>query len=409
MLFLWSIFSLGWAVEGLDVGIQSPMSLQELNQPWNVHIDHQFWIQPVVYSNGEWSSLPVSDVLLQRFSVHHRLNRDWSVHGEIPLIFVGSKEIYRAGNRSLGTRYHMQTGRWNGAVGLDILSKGGTSTGLVWSNRGLYPNIQLNRLGVDWLFDVQAGVYRMQDIHPNIHVLLQQNKSRSFGFGFTSIWLSDALWSSATAGWTQNLDSVSLALLCQVPVWQSVSFQGSLFELQVSYRPTKLRRNTDRDGDGIRDGSERGSDQCEDAPEDIDGYKDDDGCPDLDNDADGVNDDIDECPMFAEDIDGYKDDDGCPDPDNDQDNILDIVDRCPSKPETINQYQDLDGCPDQRSHPDFDRDGLWDDRDNCPFHPEDNDGVQDDDGCPDPDSMDEWKEVLNPNTEESTDDTDAEE
>ena len=34
-------------------GIQSPMSLQELNQPWNVHIDHQFWIQPVVYSKNE--------------------------------------------------------------------------------------------------------------------------------------------------------------------------------------------------------------------------------------------------------------------------------------------------------------------------------------------------------------------
>ena len=93
MSFLWSILSLSWAVEGLDVGIQSPMSLHDLNQPWNLHIDHQFWIQPVVYSENSWVSLPVSDVLLQRFSVHHRLNRDWSVNGEIPLIFVGSKEL----------------------------------------------------------------------------------------------------------------------------------------------------------------------------------------------------------------------------------------------------------------------------------------------------------------------------
>ena len=90
--------------------------------------------------------------------------------------------------------------------------------------------------------------------------------------------------------------------------------------------------------------------------------------------------------------------------DNDQDNILDIVDRCPSQPETINQYQDLDGCPDRRSHPDFDGDGLWDDRDKCPFHPEDKDGVQDEDGCPDPDAMNDWQEVLNPNTDELTDD-----
>ena len=99
-----------------------------------------------VLNNG-WSTLPVSDVLLQRFSVHHRLNRDWSVHGEIPMIFVGSKEIYRVGNRSIGAEYHMQTGRWNGAFGLDISkSKGGTS-GLVWSKPGLYPNIQMNRSG----------------------------------------------------------------------------------------------------------------------------------------------------------------------------------------------------------------------------------------------------------------------
>ena len=78
-----------------------------------------------------------------------------------------------------------------------------------------------------------------------------------------------------------------------------------MFEVQVSYRPTKAG-NTDSDGDGIRDGSKAGADQCENAPEDIDGYKDDDGCPDPDNDGDGVNDDMDQCPMFAEDIEGTK-------------------------------------------------------------------------------------------------------
>ena len=48
------------------------------------------------------------------------------------------------------------------------------------------------------------------------------------------------------------------------------------------------------------------SDQCVDLPEDFDGYRDEDGCPDPDNDGDGVNDDIDQCPMFVEDIDGIK-------------------------------------------------------------------------------------------------------
>ena len=94
---------------------------------------------------------------------------------------------------------------------------------------------------------------------------------------------------------------------------------------------------------------------------------------------------------------GFKDEDGCPDPDNDKDNILDSVDRCPSQPETVNQYQDTDGCPDAHSQPDFDHDGIWDDRDNCPFDPEDKDGVQDDDGCPDPDEIPNWLERLKEN------------
>ena len=108
---------MGWAVEGLDVGIQSAMSLQDLSEPWDLQIDHQFLVQPVVYSNNSWSTLPVSDVLLQRVSVDHRLNRDWSIHTQVPMIFVGSKEVYRVGNRSVGARYHTQTGTWNGAVG----------------------------------------------------------------------------------------------------------------------------------------------------------------------------------------------------------------------------------------------------------------------------------------------------
>jgi outer membrane protein OmpA-like peptidoglycan-associated protein len=50
-------------------------------------------------------------------------------------------------------------------------------------------------------------------------------------------------------------------------------------------------------------------------------------------------------------MDGYKDDDGCPDPDNDSDGILDKDDKCPNEPETINGFQDEDGCPDQGPPP----------------------------------------------------------
>ena len=38
-------------------------------------------------------------------------------------------------------------------------------------------------------------------------------------------------------------------------------------------------------------------DQCVEAPEDRDGFQDDDGCPDVDNDADGTLDVQDNCPL----------------------------------------------------------------------------------------------------------------
>lgn len=62
------------------------------------------------------------------------------------------------------------------------------------------------------------------------------------------------------------------------------------------------------------------------------------------------------CPNDSEDRDGFQDDDGCPDPDNDQDRIVDIDDKCPNDPETYNGTDDTDGCPDRgcvvvRAHP----------------------------------------------------------
>jgi OmpA-OmpF porin, OOP family len=50
--------------------------------------------------------------------------------------------------------------------------------------------------------------------------------------------------------------------------------------------------------------------------------------------------------MEAEDADNFKDEDGCPDPDNDGDGVLDAADQCPDQLETANGYQDDDGCPD---------------------------------------------------------------
>ncbi len=52
------------------------------------------------------------------------------------------------------------------------------------------------------------------------------------------------------------------------------------------------------------------------------------------------------CPTEPEDLDGFEDEDGCPDPDNDDDRIADAADACPNDPETYNGNDDEDGCPD---------------------------------------------------------------
>lgn len=68
--------------------------------------------------------------------------------------------------------------------------------------------------------------------------------------------------------------------------------------------------------------------------------------PRRDADQDGVPDGRDACPAVPEDRDGYRDADGCPEPDNDGDGLLDGEDACPRRAEVFNLYQDADGCPD---------------------------------------------------------------
>jgi hypothetical protein len=136
--------------------------------------------------------------------------------------------------------------------------------------------------------------------------------------------------------------------------------------------------------DGDRDGVPDRRDQCPDAPEDRDGYQDDDGCPDLDNDGDGIPDHRDLAPDEPEDFDGWADLDGMPDPDNDGDGIPDRLDACPDEAEDFDGFRDQDGCPEEFL--DTDGDLIPDDEDLCPNSAEDRDGFQDADGCPDPDN-----------------------
>ena len=169
---------------------------------------------------------------------------------------------------------------------------------------------------------------------------------------------------------------------------------------------------SDRDKDGIPNGA----DMCAEDSEDIDGFEDNDGCPDPDNDKDGVCDPwvaekglsakyksvctgSDKCLNEPEDKDGFEDDDGCAELDNDKDGIPDKFDKCPNDAEDKDGFQDNDGCPDV----DNDGDGVCDEwvskqglsakyksvcigADKCPNDKEDMDDFEDGDGCPDADN-----------------------
>jgi large repetitive protein len=74
--------------------------------------------------------------------------------------------------------------------------------------------------------------------------------------------------------------------------------------------PARKEGTGDKDADGIFDIN----DKCPDAPEDVDGNTDWDGCADPDNDGDGLEDVDDKCCYVAEDKDGTEDLDGCPEP-----------------------------------------------------------------------------------------------
>ena len=118
---------------------------------------------------------------------------------------------------------------------------------------------------------------------------------------------------------------------------------------------------SDRDGDTVPDHR----DYCPDDPEDLDGYKDKDGCPDCDHgvqwvmctydeaggschgataddhDGDGIANHQDTCPELTEDRDAFDDEDGCPEPDNDSDCLFDQSDKCPNTPGP----ESSGGCP----------------------------------------------------------------
>ena len=136
-------------------------------------------------------------------------------------------------------------------------------------------------------------------------------------------------------------------------------------------KPAPIAKSGDQDADGVTDND----DNCPRDAEDLDGYKDLDGCPELDNDGDSVMDTADKCPNEPEDKDGFADNDGCPELDNDNDGLADAQDQCPNESGPVAAK----GCPSS----DADSDGVNDDTDKCPTAPETRNDYLDADGCPD--------------------------
>ncbi|MEZ4326416.1 MAG: OmpA family protein [Polyangiales bacterium] len=122
----------------------------------------------------------------------------------------------------------------------------------------------------------------------------------------------------------------------------------------------------------------------------------------TDTDEDGVADALDACVEAPEDLDGFDDEDGCPDPDNDGDGVADVDDMCPNDTSYRSRSRQgagedgALGCPDgsEREYTDgppgdLDDDGYPDEVDQCPRHAEtfpsslDGGCTDDGDGCPD--------------------------
>ena len=239
--------------------------------------------------------------------------------------------------------------------------------GLIYSyaiNSSIFPFISVGGSYLWYTFESKNEPSRFYDFsNGGEETSLAYNIDGGFKFK-----ISDGIGLSTRIGYhfiaNDNIDAIKTGEFEDFYISASFGLAFSLFVEDV-----------DSDGDGIVDEK----DSCPGLAEDMDGFQDEDGCPDEDNDGDGIKDYDDMCPNIKEDIDGFQDEDGCPDEDNDGDGINDIEDSCPDKKEDIDGFQDEDGCPDI----DNDGDGILDNEDLCKNEAETFNGFEDTDGCPD--------------------------
>ena len=117
--------------------------------------------------------------------------------------------------------------------------------------------------------------------------------------------LPGGVWASLGVGGGLNDDAGTSAMR----VMASFGWNKRTEERKEEFQGWLADPNADRDGDGLVDSE----DDCPDQPETVDGFTDDDGCPELDGDSDGVPFERDLCPreaIYPEQDPRYSD--GCP-------------------------------------------------------------------------------------------------
>ena len=366
--------------------IESDISATTENSPWKLQWNGHYWNQSSVQENNSLNDMELQKLFQQNYWSTYRFdNTELSV--QIPVFYENYANLPFFGNPIVGIRNNLLFKRNRFWVGLDWgLPSIGNSV-LVWNTGFLHSFLAFQYSTYTWNFMIQpAIVFNFSDIQGKFLMELSRKLSSKNQIVSEFSWLQISK--------NQNIQMLELGLQHQLPqsnisvsAGLPVSLQSSvsdvLLAVEIEFFPPEIILNsTDLDQDNVLDSM----DLCIGQSEDMDGFEDEDGCPDYDNDGDSVLDFEDQCLNQAEDMDGFEDEDGCPDYDNDHDNILDHLDRCPNAAETINRYLDQDGCPDLGNELDFDGDSILDSEDRCPFLAEDFDNFFDEDGCPEIDN-----------------------
>ncbi len=377
------------------------ISSANILRPNTIHFstDAYYWDSPSSYYNNRWNDLDAEKRLVTFYGVSYAPLEKWSLCMSVP--FLNTQQIEDFGNSGPGdillqAKYGVLSKEFSLlklAVATDVTLPSGDINSLTGNQKiTLYPSMIMEFFSqnsrIRWA--AELGYYFPRD---------ELFFERGYKIGGAAAYQLNESVELLTE--YQRYSSIENVLLSNVVAsirysWKWARFQGALvapldadlglsniqYNIGVSLIPSWEYRSRDEDRDSILNKS----DLCPDAQEDLDGFQDEDGCPDPDNDQDGILDLQDECRLEKEDLDGFQDEDGCLDMDNDQDNILDFTDRCPNQAESVNGYRDLDGCPDLSFSNDYDGDHFPDNKDRCPFLAEDFDGFQDEDGCPEIDN-----------------------